>query len=318
MVTDSSTPLQHKVTVVVPCFNEESSLPILYERLKKLMDDNAEYQWEVIMINDGSYDNTLEVLRQLHRQDSRICYISLSRNFGKENAMLAGIDYATGDCMVIIDADLQDPPEMIIDMLGYWKQGYEDVYARRASRGKESWLRKKLSLTFYALLEHTSRVDVLKNVGDFRLLDRKCINALKQLRESERYTKGLFCWIGYKKKEILMHRDDRVSGKSSFSYFKLFNLAIEGITSYTTSPLRIVTFLGIALSVIAILLMLVYFSKALIFGDPVQGFPTLIVAILLIGGVQLLGMGIMGEYISRIFLETKDRPVYLISEKEGL
>lgn len=306
------------VSILIPCFNEQESLYPLYERLKKIMDTNLLYQWEVIMIDDGSKDNTLEIIKALHQQDKRICYIGLSRNFGKENAMLAGFDHATGDCLVIIDADLQDPPELIIEMLNYWKLGYEDVYARRVSRGKESWLRKKMSLWYYSLLQRSTKVDVLQNVGDFRLLDRKCVDALKLLRENERYTKGMFCWIGYKKKEILMDRGDREFGKSNFSYFKLFNLAIEGITSYTTFPLRIVTFIGLLLSVVSMLLMIVYFVKTLIYGDPVQGFPTLIVAILLMGGVQLMGMGIMGEYISRIFLETKNRPVYLISEKGGI
>ena len=309
---------QNKVSIVIPCYNEEQVLPAMYQRLKALMDAHTEYQWEVIFIDDGSQDATIEHIKRFHQDDPRICFIALSRNFGKENAMLAGFDHATGDCIAIIDADLQDPPEMIIEMLGYWHEGYEDVYARRATRGKEPWLRKKFSLMYYSLLQRTTQVDVLPNVGDFRLLDRKCINALRQLRENERYTKGMFCWIGFKKKEVLMDRDDRASGTSSFNFFKLFNLAIEGITSYTTFPLRIVTLLGLLSSAIAILLTAVYFTKALLFGDPVQGFPTLIVAILLIGGVQLLGMGIMGEYISRIFIETKRRPVYLISEKGGL
>lgn len=310
--------LNKKVSIVVPCFNEEQVLCALYQRLIALMDALSSYQWEVIFIDDGSSDATLELLRRFHQQDSRMCFIALSRNFGKENAMLAGFDYASGDCMVIIDADLQDPPEMIQEMLQYWAEGYEDVYARRVTRGKESWLRKQLSLMYYSLLQRMTKVNVLPNVGDFRLLDRKCINALRQLRENERYTKGMFCWIGFKKKEILMERGDRIMGQSSFNFFKLFNLAIEGITSYTTFPLRIVTILGLLSSVVAVLMTIVYFVKTLLFGDPVQGFPTLIVAILLIGGVQLLGMGIMGEYISRIFIETKGRPVYLVSEKGGV
>lgn len=310
--------LDKKVSIVVPCFNEEQVLHALYQRLTALIGSLPAYQWEVVFIDDGSSDKTLEILRRFHQQDSRMCYIALSRNFGKENAMLAGFDHAKGDCMVIIDADLQDPPEMIQEMLQYWEEGYEDVYARRATRGKEPWLRKQFSLIYYSLLQRTTKVDVLPNVGDFRLLDRKCIDALRQLRENERYTKGMFCWIGFKKKELLMERGDRTMGQSSFNFFKLFNLAIEGITSYTTFPLRIVTIMGLLSSVVAVLMTIVYFVKTLLYGDPVQGFPTLIVAILLIGGVQLLGMGIMGEYISRIFIETKGRPVYLVSEKGGL
>lgn len=310
--------MMKKVSIIVPCFNEEASLNFLYSRLKNIMDESHHYAWEVVMINDGSRDATLDIMKSLHEKDSRICYLSLSRNFGKENAMLAGFDYATGDCCVIIDADLQDSPETIHEMVKYWEEGYEDVYAKRRNRGKESWLRRKLSLMYYSLLQYTTEIDILENVGDFRLLDRKCIDALKQLREKERYTKGMFCWIGFKKKEIEIDREDRVAGSSSFNFRKLLNLGIEGITSYTTFPLRIVTFIGILVSFAAFLLMLVYLFKALFLGDEVQGFPTLIIVILFLGGIQLLGLGIIGEYISRIFVETKNRPVYIISERGGI
>ena len=195
--------MKKKVSVLIPCYNEEKSLSLLYCELIKLMDSQTNYEWEALFVNDGSKDNTLSIIKSLRETDDRIAYVDLSRNFGKENAMLAGFDYATGDCLVIIDADLQDPPSLIPEMLKYWEEGYQDVYAKRADRGKESWLRKKFSLLFYKVLDNATRFDVLQNVGDFRLLDRQCINALKNLRESERYTKGLFCWIGYKKKEII-------------------------------------------------------------------------------------------------------------------
>ena len=191
-----------KISVLIPCHNEEKSLPLLYPELVKLMDSISNYEWELMFVNDGSTDGTLELLRQLRQQDQRVNFVDLSRNFGKEAAMLAGFDYVTGDCMVIIDADLQDPPELIPEMIKWWEQGYEDVYAKRKTRGRESWLRKRLSLMFYRLLQSSSRFDVLQNVGDFRLLDRSCINALRQMRESERYTKGMYSWIGFKKKEI--------------------------------------------------------------------------------------------------------------------
>lgn len=189
-----------KVSILIPAYNEEKTLPLLYPELKKLMDYEKNYEWEILFVNDGSQDNCLNMIKALRAADKRINFISLSRNFGKEIAMLAGFDYVTGDCMVIMDADLQDPPSLIPQMLKYWEQGYDDVYAKRANRGKESWIRKQFSLLFYKILETTTRFEVLQNVGDFRLLDRCCIDALKQIRESERYTKGMFCWIGYNKK----------------------------------------------------------------------------------------------------------------------
>ena len=306
-----------KVSILVPCYNEEKSLQLLYQELKTLMDSQNNYEWEILFVDDGSEDDTLNAIKSLRREDERIAYVSLSRNFGKENAMLAGIDYVTGDCMVIMDADLQDPPSLIPEMLKYWEEGYQDVYAKRADRGKESWLRKKLSLLFYKILDSTTRFDVLQNVGDFRLLDRQCINALKRLRESERYTKGLFCWIGYKKKEIIFNRGDRVAGDSNWSFWSLFNLAIEGITSFTTAPLRIATFSGFIIALCAFFYALYFITKTLIHGDPVQGFTTLIVIILFLGGIQLITIGILGEYIGRIFNETKNRPTYIASEYNG-
>ena len=303
-----------KISILVPCYNEEQSLPLLYPELTKLMDGNPGYEWELLFINDGSCDNTLELLRQYHEQDKRVNYVSLTRNFGKEAAMLAGFDYVTGDCMVIIDADLQDPPELIPEMVKWWEQGYEDVYAKRKSRGKESWLRKRLSMMFYRMLQQSSRFDVLKNVGDFRLLDRRCINALKRMRESERYTKGMFSWIGFKKKEIEFDRGDRHAGKSSWNYRQLFSLAIDGITSFSTLPLRISTIAGFIVSILALIYMLVVFFRALIWGNPVEGYPSLLVIMLFLGGIQLLSLGIIGEYIGRIYNETKNRPDYLVDE----
>lgn len=305
-----------RITILVPCYNEEQSLPLLYSELKKLMDSISKYEWEVLMINDGSKDNTINVIKELREKDKRICYVNLSRNFGKENAMLAGFDYATGDCMVIMDADLQHPPKVIPEMIDWWEKGNDDVYAKRSHRGKESWVRKRLSLFFYKLLQRTSRFDILQNVGDFRLIDRKCINALKEMREKERYTKGMFAWIGFKKKEILFEQQDRLAGESSWKFSSLLNLAIEGITSFTTAPLRISTVLGLIVSIIAFLYMIFVFLKTIFLGESVQGFPTLIMVILFLGGVQLLSIGIIGEYLGRIFNETKSRPVYLVQDYE--
>lgn len=303
-----------RITILVPCFNEEQSLPFLHEALQELINSQVDYQWQVLFIDDGSNDKTLDILRQLAKEEYRYSYVSLSRNFGKENAMLAGFDYATGDCMVIMDADLQHPPQLIPEMINYWEQGYQDVYAKRKDRETDSWLRRKLSTLYYKLLQKTTRVDVLQNAGDFRLLDRKCIDALKELRESERYTKGMYCWIGFSKKEIQFEPAARVAGKSTFSYGKLVALALEGFTSFSTAPLRFSTVIGTVVSLLSFVLMFIFLIKAILFGDPVQGFPTLITVILFLGGIQLLSLGIIGEYLGRVFIETKQRPVYLIKE----
>lgn len=302
------------VSLLVPCFNEELSLPLFYQEVCRTIDTLDQYDFELLFINDGSRDNTLKVIEELHAKDGRVSFVNLSRNFGKENAMLSGFDHVRGDCTIIMDADLQDPPSLIPDMLTYWEKGYQDVYARRSSRGKESWLRKRFSLLFYSILDHSTRFEVLRNVGDFRLLDIKCINALRQMREAERYTKGMFCWIGYKKKEIVFDRGDRVAGNSNWNFWSLFNLAVEGITSFTTAPLRFASITGFVIALVAFGFLLFYLTKALIFGDPVQGFPTLVTIILFLGGVQLLCLGILGEYIGRIFNETKQRPTYLIED----
>lgn len=303
-----------KISLLIPCYNEEKTIPILYPELTKLMEKNNQYEWEVMFVNDGSVDGTMDQLRVLREKDQRFNYVDLSRNFGKEIAMLAGFDYVTGDCMIIIDADLQDPPSLIPEMLKYWEEGYEDVYAKRKSRGKESWLRKRLSLMFYKLLQSSSRFDVLQNVGDFRLLDRCCINALKRMRESERYTKGMYSWIGFKKKEVEFDRGDRVAGESSWNYKQLFSLAIDGITSFSNLPLRISTVIGCLVSLLAFIYMLFVYVKALVWGDPVRGYPSMVMLILFLGGIQLLSLGIIGEYIGRIYNETKNRPDYIVRE----
>ena len=306
-----------KISILIPCYNEEKSLPLLYPELVKLMDANQGYDWELMFVNDGSVDGTLAELQRLRQQDSRVSYVDLSRNFGKEAAMLAGFDYVTGDCTVIMDADMQHPPTLIPELIKWWEQGYDDVYAKRKSRGRESWLRKRMSLLFYKVLQLSSRFDVLQNVGDFRLLDRKCINALRKMRESERYTKGMYCWIGFKKKEVEFVQGDRVAGDSSWSYGRLLSLAIDGITSFTSLPLRISTVIGFIVSLLAFCYMVFVFTEALIWGDPVQGYPTLVVLILFLGGIQLLSLGIIGEYIGRIYNETKNRPDYIVREFNG-
>lgn len=300
------------ISILIPCYNEAQSLPILIPKLEDIANNLKQYDWEFLCVNDGSKDNTLDVLRELRQRYNRVNYIDLSRNYGKENAMLAGFDYVKGDCMVIMDADLQHPPHVILQMIEKWEEGYDDVYASRLTRGKESWLRKKLSLLYYRILQQSTRLEVLPNVGDFRLLDRRCINALKQMRENNRYTKGMYCYIGFKKTYVTFETEDRIAGESSMNYKTLINLAIEGILSYTTVPLRIATVIGVLTSLFAFIYMLVVFIKTLLYGDPVQGYPTMMIVILFLGGIQLLALGILGEYIGRIFTETKNRPVYFV------
>lgn len=301
-----------KVSVIIPCYNEVQSAPLLHAELCKLAESETNYEWEFLFVNDGSRDKTIEVLSELRKQDMRCNYVDLSRNYGKEVALLAGFDYATGDCAVIMDADLQHPPHVVHDMLRKWEEGFDDVYARRVTRGKESWLRKRLSLAYYKLLSKSTRIDVLPNVGDFRLLDRCCLDALRQMREQCRYTKGMYCYVGFKKTFVDFETQDRIAGQSSMSYRILIRLAIEGLTAYTTSPLQWATGIGVIVSLISFLYAIWVVIKTIVWGDPVAGFPTLLIAILFLGGVQLLSLGIIGEYLGRVFNETKNRPVYFV------
>lgn len=309
--------MKKKVSIIIPCFKEELSLPLLFPELDNLSAACPQYDWEFVMINDGSRDNTLALLETERAKDSRYQVLDLSRNYGKEVAMLAGFDHATGDCVAIMDADLQHPPMVIKDMLKKWEDGYDDVYAARCSRGKESWLRKWLTKMYYKLLNSSTRIDVLPNVGDFRLLDRQCIDALKQLREQGRYTKGMYCYIGFKKTSVEFETQDRVAGESSMSFGKLFALAMEGLMSYTIAPLRIATWIGAIVSIASFIYGIGILIKTLVWGDPVAGYPTLILVILFLGGVQLLSLGIIGEYLGRVYNETKQRPVYFLRTLNG-
>lgn len=303
-----------KISILIPAYNEQEVLRHLYERLNKLAGETKAYDFEFLFINDGSRDKTLEIIKGFAKEDHRISYLNLSRNFGKETAMIAGLDHSTGDATVIIDADLQDPPELIPEMIKYWEEGYDDVYARRSSRNGETWLKKATSTAFYKVLQRSTRIPIQQDTGDFRLLDRRCVEALKQMRESQRYTKGMFSWIGYKKKEIVYERDSRMAGSSKWNYFQLVNLAIEGIVSFTTSPLRFSTYAGLLVSLFAFVYMLYLVIRTLLYGSDLAGYPSMMAAILFLGGVQLLSLGIIGEYIGRIFNESKDRPLYFIEE----
>ena len=302
------------ISILIPAYNEEEVLDMLMERLGKLAADQPRYNWEFMFVNDGSRDRTLEIIKQYAERDTRVSYINLSRNFGKETAMIAGFDHVRGDAVVNIDADLQDPPELIPQMIKYWEDGYDDVFARRSSRAGESFVKKLTSQVYYKVLQRSTRIPIQIDTGDFRLLDRRCIDALKQFRESERYTKGMFSWIGYKKKEILYDRDPRAAGTTKWNYGKLVNLAIDGITSFTTAPLRVSTYVGFVVSVVAFVYILYLLIRPL-FGVPTGGgYSSIMAVVLFLGGVQLLSLGVIGEYVGRIFNETKNRPLYFVEE----
>lgn len=300
------------VTILVPAYNEQEVLHLLYDRLEKLMNENTNYDFEVLLVNDGSKDKTFEIMQELREKDKRFCYLNLSRNFGKETAMIAGLDYCKGDAVVIIDADLQDPPELIPEMIKYWEEGYDDVYAKRRSREGETWLKKFTSKMYYRVLQGFTRIEIQKDTGDFRLLDRRCVEALKSMRENQRYTKGLFSIIGYNKKEILYDRDPRAAGQTKWNYGKLIDLSIDGITSFTTSPLRWAALIGCGVSVIGFIYMLYIIIKTIVTGIDVPGYASLMVVILFLGGIQLIFLGIIGEYLGRTFNESKHRPLYFI------
>lgn len=305
-----------KITILLPAYNEARGMGLLKKRMEEVAEQNPGYEWEFLMVNDGSTDDTLEEMKKLHAQDSRFSYIDLSRNYGKEVAMMAGLDYATGDALIIMDSDMQHPISVIPDMIKNWEEGYQDVYAQRKS-SKEGWLKRKTSQWYYSLLQNSTRIPIQKNTGDFRLLDKVCINALRDMRETQRNTKGMFCWIGFRKKGLEYEQLEREQGKTKWNFWSLFNLAVDGLTAYTTAPLRIASVLGILCSLLGLIFLIYILVNTWVYGDPVAGYPTIMVTILFLGGVQLLGLGIIGEYLGRIFNETKGRPPYLVNLYNG-
>ena len=303
-----------KISIVIPAYNEEESLPYLYERIVKLIDTIENYEFEILFINDGSKDKTLELIKQYRKQDNRFSYVNLSRNFGKETAMIAGLDYATGDAVVFMDADLQDPPEILPELIKYWEEGYDDVYAKRKTREGETFFKKITSKLYYKVLQKLTNIEIQKDTGDFRLLDRRCVNAIKKLRESQRCSKSIFSWIGYNKKEVLFDREARVAGKTKWNYKKLVDLAIDGITSFTTSPLRISTYISIPTFITLFVYFVYVIAKSCVIHEPVQAFQAIILLNLFFFGIIILLIGIIGEYLGRIFNETKNRPLYFVDE----
>ncbi len=304
------------VTILLPAYNEEASFPIIEKCMNQVLKDNPNYDWEFLFVNDGSKDNTLQQMIKFHQKDAHYSYIDLSRNYGKEIAMMAGFDYAKGDAMIIMDSDMQHPVDVIPEMLLYWEEGYDDIYAQRKS-SKETWFKKKTSQWYYNLLQSLTRVPIQKNTGDFRLLDRSCIEALKQLRETERNTKGMYSWIGFNKKGIWYEQKEREVGETKWNFMALLNLAVNGIMSYTVAPLRLSMMFGLLVSIVAFIYLIYILITTLFFGDPVAGYPTIMVTMLFLGGIQLLSLGIIGEYLGKVFNETKDRPGYFINSYNG-
>lgn len=299
------------ITIVIPCYNEEEVLAYFYEKLIEVINPLTDYSFELLFVNDGSKDNTLDIIKSYGEIDDRIKYIDLSRNFGKEIGMLAGMDYASGDALIVMDADLQHPPEKIIEMIQWWNKGYEDVYTVRLNR-EESYFKKLTSKLYYNLLQKMTKENVYPNSGDFRLLDRKCVDALTSMRETERYTKGMYGWIGFKKKKLTYHEEERIAGETKWRFNQLLKLAVDGITSYSTIPLRISSVIGVIISIVAFVFLVMEIVKILINGPEVAGYGTILASVLFMGGIQLISLGIIGEYLSRIFIETKERPPYLI------
>lgn len=301
------------ISVVVPAYNEEAVLAAFHARMSALFERLPEYRCEIIFVNDGSTDQTQAIIDELCTRDARVASVNLSRNFGKEIAMTAGFDYAAGDAVVVIDADLQDPPELILEFVSEWQNGFDIVYAMRTHRDGETWLKKATASLFYKVMDRLSgKVKIPRDTGDFRLMSRRSVDALLQLREQHRFMKGLFAWVGFPSKAIRYRRDPRAAGETKFNYWKLWNFALEGITSFTIAPLKFATYLGLLTSSLAFVYGLWIIGKTLILGQDVPGYPSLMVTMLFLGGIQLFFIGVLGEYLGRIFGETKQRPLYFV------
>lgn len=305
-----------ELSIVVPVYNEEQNLEFLFTRLQTVL-NKITHSYEIICINDGSGDKTLECLIEYHRLDPAIKIINLSRNFGKEVALSAGIDYSTGKAVIPIDADLQDPPELIEEMVRLWYEGYDVVCATRRSRSGESWLKRSTADMFYRTIGSMSKVPIPSNTGDFRLMDRKVVQALKQMPERTRFMKGLFAWVGYKQTVIMFDRHPRHKGTTKWNYWKLWNFALDGIFSFTLVPLKIWVYIGLIVSAISLVYAGFLILRTLVQGIDVPGYASLMVAILFLGGIQLITLGIIGEYLGRVYEEVKGRPLYLVRDSWG-
>jgi glycosyltransferase involved in cell wall biosynthesis len=301
-----------RLTVVVAAFNEAASLPLLHPRIVAALDGLPGLDARVLYIDDGSHDATWAVLQQLADGDPRVALLRLSRNFGKELALTAGLDHVDRGAALILDADGQDPPELIPQFVAKWREGYDDVFGTRIEREGESWLKRATAHAFYRVIGRLSHTPIPADTGDFRLLSPRALGALRQLRERHRFMKGLFGWVGYNRVAIPYHREARAAGASKFNFWRLWNLALEGITSFSTAPLRLATYLGLMTAALAFAYALWVIAKALFWGDPVAGWPTMMAVILFLGGVQLIALGLIGEYLGRLYDESKQRPLYLV------
>jgi polyisoprenyl-phosphate glycosyltransferase len=304
------------LSVVVPVYNEEAVLPEFHRRLGAVL-ESLSPRVEMIYVDDGSRDGSSALLARLHAEDPRVAVIELSRNFGKEIAMTAGLDQAEGDAVIVIDSDLQDPPELITDMVRAWQEGVDVVLMRRASRAQESWFKKATAHAFYRIIGRLSEIDIPENVGDFRLLSRRVVIAFRKLPERSRFMKGMFAWIGYPSRELLYDRDGRFAGVTKWNYWDLWNFALEGITSFSAAPLKIASYVGFLTALVAFSYGVYIVVKTLAFGDPVRGYPSLVVIVLFLGGLQLMALGVIGEYIARMFVEVKQRPLYLVDQRRA-
>jgi glycosyltransferase involved in cell wall biosynthesis len=301
------------LSVVIPAYNEEAGIAEFHRRLSNVM-ETLDLQWEGIYVNDGSRDGTLAVLKKLRMADSHIAIVNLSRDFGKEAAMTAGLDHARGDAVVVIDADLQDPPEVIPDLVAGWMEGFDMVYAQRRKREGEPWLRRITAFLFYRLIRRAGEFEVPSEVGDFRLMSRRHVDAVLRLRERHRFMKGLFCWAGFPSKAVLYDRSPRHADTTKWTYWRLWNFALEGITSFTIVPLKIATYMGLIVTALAVVFGGYVVIMTLLFRDPVAGYPSMMAVVLFLGGTQLITLGLIGEYLGRIFNETKCRPLYVVED----
>ena len=307
--SNSVTPL---ISIVVPAYNEADGIAEFNRRLSDVRAKLWERS-EVIYVNDGSRDETFAILRLLRERDPTISIVNLSRNFGKEIALTAGLDHSHGDAVIVIDADLQDPPELIPVLIKRWREDEADVvFARRSSRAGESWFKKVTAYGFYRVINAISRQRVPVDTGDFRLLSRRAVDAVTMLRERHRFMKGLFAWIGYRQVAVPYERDSRLAGSTKWNYWRLWNFSLEGITSFSIAPLKVATYIGLFTAIIAVVYGILIIGRTILFGNPVPGYPSLLVIMLFLGGVQLVSLGIIGEYVGRIFNETKQRPLYLV------
>ena len=305
-----------KISVIVSCYNEEESLPLFYKEMSKVMESMSNYQFELIFVNDGSSDKTLEILRKLSSKDD-VRYISFSRNFGKEAAMYAGLEAATGDYVAIMDADLQDPPALLHEMYEILESGeYDSVATRRVSRKGEPIIRSFFARLYYKIINKISKTEIVDGARDFRLMTRQMVNSVLSLKEYNRFSKGIFSWVGYRTKWLEYENTPRVAGETKWSFWKLFLYSLDSIVAFSTVPLSIASVMGILFCFVAFLIIIFIIVRTIMFGDPTSGWPSMVCIMFFIGGVQLLCVGIMGQYLSKAYLEVKRRPIYIISETE--